>query len=731
MKKQLIKRLFTLIGLIFVGLIVASCGEEILEPTTYTVTFNTQEGTTIDPQTIEENALAVEPDAPMKEGYQFLYWYLEGEETAFSFSTLIIEDIILFAKWDIADDVKLDEDIDQISIPETTTETLTLPSSGENGSSFTWLTRDTDYLNPDTGEITQPSYGEEDVIVALELVATLNSETKSIIFEILIPAKDTLTLTSQTNYPFTNLATEYTVKNGRMMMYFFNNEKLPYVDLLTFITFLDGAIESVIDEPREITGDDGEQYMAVYYMEVHEHVSGVVTVQSIHEYTQDGTIAEKNVYEAIFDFNTNTYYSENFDFIDSLAAQTETDFGEGLSFGETFEEEGAGISIDFNHYDMYLILHDGENENQHLMPVYLANLMFLSSVYYDVYFNGDKLYGVDSFQLLSGDDDLLDQLTDSSLKGQPIPKELSKFTYNYLALAFDYFYGLKYAFEEDSFYEVFGQYKNDMLTGTTTQHYRSIFRLTYGLDDLHTYHITSGFYLRGPKIVLTSMSELGTRTQAYYDDSSNIRNLINGSFGGTKPQFWATPDEKTLIIPIDSFTVDTPNEFRDAIEAGKIAYPNIENIVVDLTSNGGGNVGAVWRTLGYMTDETILYHSQNPTDGSTVTYEIFSEYVAYPYEWYIMTSGVTFSAANLMAATAQELGIATIIGSKSGGGASSITSVILPTGSVLFMSSNNVISTKDAEGVYHSVEYGVEPDIVFLGRSRYYQGSYIQEMIEN
>ena len=140
----------------------------------------------------------------------------------------------------------------------------------------------------------------------------------------------------------------------------------------------------------------------------------------------------------------------------------------------------------------------------------------------------------------------------------------------------------------------------------------------------------------------------------------------------------------------------------------------VENVVIDLAYNTGGNVGAVLRIFGYMTEEAFQYHSQNPADGSAVTYYIESDYVAYDYNWYIISSEVTFSAANLMVSMAKELGIATIIGHKSSGGASSIGVISTPDGSILLISTNNIISTRVGNEIdgyeYVSIEFGVEPD---------------------
>ena len=136
-------------------------------------------------------------------------------------------------------------------------------------------------------------------------------------------------------------------------------------------------------------------------------------------------------------------------------------------------------------------------------------------------------------------------------------------------------------------------------------------------------------------------------------------------------------------------------------------------VVIDLSYNTGGNIGAVLRIWGYMQEEAIMYHSQNPADGAAVTYYIESEYVAYDYNWYILSSGVTFSAANMFTNIAKEQGVP-ILGQDSSGGASSISAIITPDGTSLIVSSNSVLSTRVGNEIdgyeYLSVENGIEVD---------------------
>ena len=71
--------------------------------TYYDVTFNVNmEGVTpVDTQTVKCNATANEPTAPTKEGYKFLGWFKDGENTAFDFDTPITQKTELTAKWEL------------------------------------------------------------------------------------------------------------------------------------------------------------------------------------------------------------------------------------------------------------------------------------------------------------------------------------------------------------------------------------------------------------------------------------------------------------------------------------------------------------------------------------------------------------------------------------------------------------------------------------------------------
>lgn len=67
------------------------------EVKTYTVTFNSNGGSTVDNQIVVENEKAVEPAVPTKEGYTFNGWYLGNSK--YNFNDVVTSDITLTAKW--------------------------------------------------------------------------------------------------------------------------------------------------------------------------------------------------------------------------------------------------------------------------------------------------------------------------------------------------------------------------------------------------------------------------------------------------------------------------------------------------------------------------------------------------------------------------------------------------------------------------------------------------------
>lgn len=76
---------------------------EIPEPgkETFTVTFESNGGSAIEAQTVQEGDKVERPEDPTKEGYTFGGWYVDEElTTEYDFDVAVAEDITLYAKWE-------------------------------------------------------------------------------------------------------------------------------------------------------------------------------------------------------------------------------------------------------------------------------------------------------------------------------------------------------------------------------------------------------------------------------------------------------------------------------------------------------------------------------------------------------------------------------------------------------------------------------------------------------
>jgi uncharacterized repeat protein (TIGR02543 family) len=67
----------------------------------YTVAFDSNDGSSVEPQTIEYNKKVLKPRDPIKDGYTFVNWYLNFNlsGTSFNFNMPITQNITLYARW--------------------------------------------------------------------------------------------------------------------------------------------------------------------------------------------------------------------------------------------------------------------------------------------------------------------------------------------------------------------------------------------------------------------------------------------------------------------------------------------------------------------------------------------------------------------------------------------------------------------------------------------------------
>jgi hypothetical protein len=567
-----------------------------------------------------------------------------------------------------------------------------LPVRGPNRSNISWQSSHPSIITTGGAHIEIPVDGQSET-VTLTATSTHGGLSGTRTFEIDVDPIVYPTLARSVKLPFVNTSEEYVVTDKPEMNVFFTETgTVPYMDVETFMGMVDGAI----DFPIINFVTDGDLMVIDYRLEDVDDDNQPIYWD----------------YEASLNFEDNTLTVTDFSFFGNYVQSTETNFSDGLVFLGGIGLDSVEVVFELDDYRIDLVRYN----DLYLAPLSILNLFFLNSLYYDVYYNGETLYGFDTFTALDSSSPVINQMRTTSYNTQVMSKDLKQLTYHFLALAFDYFYGLKEDKQIESFYDYLNDngYANQILTGSDQRLYQGLFSFAYGLDDLHTWHEATGFYEPTSfTIPLTSLNQLGEGTQAYYQGRWAKEDQIEAAFGvGNMPPDYRLLDNDTIaVIFLSGFNVDTPDEVKAILDE---LPESVDDVIIDLSFNGGGNVGAVIRLFGYMTEEPIQYSSMNPVDGSAATYLYESDYVAFDYNWYVMTSSVTFSAANLMASMAKEMGVATIIGTQSSGGAASIGLFVTPDGTLLLRSTLNVFAnvTVDANQnrTYTSLEAGVPVD---------------------
>ena len=337
-------------------------------------------------------------------------------------------------------------------------------------------------------------------------------------------------------------------------------------------------------------------------------------------------------------------------------------------------------------------------------------------------------------------------------------KEIANYSYNLLKLQFDRFYGLKEQLVDkyghadfDTFVEE-ENLKDNLLSEDTTKYDEALAKYTMQyIDDGHTNYMGTSIYSVGVGKAATALSSeyAGTRYQslfAYQDTYLKLRKSVLSSidekYKDTKEQQNLFMEGKTAAIRFDSFVEPmsfilneetTATSISDAlttsVSAGfDLAFKeinnneNIENIVIDLTCNGGGQILLLPYLSAFFTSypsfqikdtvtgvrknfcyEVDLNHDGLYSDGSD-TYEG-------KYNFYILTSELSFSCANALSTIAKNNGI-TIIGKKSGGGSCPVAFFSDGCGSLYTTSSNYQFCLCDdlSSGNYYCNDGGVPVD---------------------
>ena len=338
-------------------------------------------------------------------------------------------------------------------------------------------------------------------------------------------------------------------------------------------------------------------------------------------------------------------------------------------------------------------------------------------------------------------------------------KELAEFTYQELRFAMYELYGHTRNDAVKNFDKFIRDkdYKNDLLSTDATKYDEAMAKfLLQGIDDAHTtIQYPSIFNL--PNMANAngySVKYEGERRKAITENLISYRNKRKeAGFGDGGLDI----TNKTAFIAFDAFDsnieIKAFGQYKDTDPNDYIEKPmdlfassfnkiiennNVENVVIDLTCNGGGLVGCMSYLVSYLTkDPAILIHYRLNDSTFEFHYEVdLNQDGAYAsdddtfagkYKFYVMTSDASFSCGNHFPTICRNLNIAKVIGQKNGGG-SCVISALSNSSGYLYHSSSEWTSLLSENGEYITNDYGVEPDIK-IDASKFYDHQYIDQLL--
>lgn len=530
-------------------------------------------------------------------------------------------------------------------------------------------------------------------------------------------------------YDFKSFSSSHTVADSKLNAYTFEGDGATYVEVGSFMD----AINGYLDRSKitfKIDTSKNNDYLRMY-------------------------VVYNNRYQisCYFYWNDNTI-SLGKSFLPLVGKSSETTRSSHLSVESTYTSSWststrASYTYNLGDYDMDILYCNGKV----LVPLEVMNIIFCSRNYKQVYFNGKGFYLVDSYISTSNPEQYVEIMV-NSLNDTTPTQELRTYNYNFMCFAFDYFYGLQsynnYDSNIDEYLSKKG-YKTGMLSTdpkTYAKSYLNFFRKD--LDEGHTAMATNSYYsLNAMAEVISEEGGVSAFTgeflTKYTEQLTGLAQAKAAAYSdGSVPAVRYINDD-TAVLHFDAFTIATNEQMKsetpwlyDTYEffdhyLGEIVTKGCKNVIIDLSTNGGGTVSTMLESLGFLTDKAIPFVSQYKEDYAyTETYynvEISNQ--AYrKLNYSILTSLCSYSAANLFAYTFKNMGLGKVYGTKSGGGMCAIFPTVLPDGSTLVMSGPTILQTIDENYHHQDVESGVTVDAEFDSYSYYYDDAYLAENVK-
>ncbi|MGI6360216.1 MAG: InlB B-repeat-containing protein [Acholeplasmatales bacterium] len=559
--KKIFRKISVLLIMLIIGFGLASCDkkqqpEPEPEKVKVVVTFDSLGGSDVSSIEVNKDETINKPADPTKEGFNFVYWYLDDEKTSFNFNTPITGNITLKAYWTevaLSTLEKIEADYQAVLESFIINDELvnTVSNAPVYNSRVIWFSK-TPYVS--VGGIVLPLLPEvEPFNGELEATFKLDGESVKYTFSVPLNYKTPTTIATSQVLTFENLTTEYDVEDSELELFFEEEGTVPYVNVESFF----GLLSGFIDPATDITFTYEAGVLTIFYQYYDED----------EDHTYDLTCVIDSVNQTITTPDPGFYWA--------YVYSTETNYGRHIEYLRDHVDEssvdGTDLVYNLKEYNLEIVNYN----NQILLPFSLANQLFAGSGYYNVYYNGDGLYGI--YSLPKDDTDEYTTIKTSSLNDTRMASDLVIHNFNTLAFYLNNFYGLKDHFEIDTFYDFLFRDSTAFLSTSPLVVDNALATLLLKkIDEPHTSYGYPSYYNKidweGPST--NSLSNYGPRFNSWYMDGFvAVDDVIEAKWGRhpgmstrawaagseNRPDYWFLDDTHAVLI-LDGFSTEDIHE---------------------------------------------------------------------------------------------------------------------------------------------------------------------------
>ena len=423
----------------------------------------------------------------------------------------------------------------------------------------------------------------------------------------------------------------------------------------------------------------------------------------------------------------------------------------------SFDRYGREVELDLAAYQ--IPLYTVYDEGLYLVPLQtMSDFLISNSTNRSLLFNTKAVYFGGKTDFGFGTPDLT-PIGESYLYSAPsnmLSEDLAWYSYCELCLALDNLYGQKENHDIRSFDSIFTDtgYKHDLLsTDPNVKDGALLDFINYYLDDMHSGFVFSSY--------LTDHAEaIGGEGLSSIRDSQ-IEEIFNNARMNADHQI--KPYEEvgnTAYVTFDHFYMpdvgtayygerpelgDDPSDER-MDTADLIIYAHkqitrenspIENVVIDLSLNGGGDSDAAAFVAAWFLGEASMSIKSTMTGAiSTGTYRVdtnldgvFDEKDSVRNKnLFCLIGPYSFSCGNLVPNIFKASKIVTLLGKQSGGGSCSVLSMSTAYGTLFNISSPRRMSYQK-NGSYYDTDTGIDPDCIIVRPASFYNRQALTDYI--